>query len=195
MSNKSKIPPIVIGLVGAGGSGKDTVASYLKRKYGAEEFRFSYLLDKALKIFHIEPSRENFIWLMLTLKEKFGEDVLTKAMAKTIIELSKSSMVIINGLRLPPDYDWIRSFKKNSLVYLVAPLETRWKRVRKRKEKTDDGVSLAKFKELNETLTEKHIEDLGKKADYLIVNEGELKDLYQSIDKVVEKILRSSSPM
>src|SRR3990172_6846941 len=99
MLKKNKIP-LVVGLIGTAGSGKDTAASYIKHKYDAEEFRYSYLLVKALQIFGIEVSRDNLAWLMNILKRKYGKDILTKAMKKTIKELSRSKIIVISGLRL-----------------------------------------------------------------------------------------------
>lgn len=188
MPKKKKSEPLVIGLLGTAGSGKDTAASYIKHKYNAEEFRFSYLLVKALEIFGIEVSRENLAWLMNILKRKYGQDVLTKAMKKTIAELSNREIVVLNGLRLPPDYDFIRSFKKNALVLLDVPVEVRWKRIRTRNEKADDNVSLKEFKKLISGENERHIAKLGKKADYVISNDEDKTKLYREIDRVMLQI-------
>jgi len=188
MSGKNK-KILIIGLIGAGGSGKDTVASYLKKKYKAEEFRFSFILVEALKLLCIEVSRKNLVWLMNTLKEKFGGDVLTKAMRRAIEDLSKSQVVVINGLRLPPDYDWVRSFEKNTIIFLKAPARVRWQRVCKREEKEDDNVPFEEFQKLNKLSTEKHIQSMGKKADFTIINDGNLEDLYSKTDEIIKKLL------
>lgn len=192
MSQKNK-KILVVGLIGAGGSGKDTVASYLKKKYQAEEFRFSFILVKALKLLCLRVSRKNLVWLMNTLKEKFGEDILTKAMQKAIEEMSKSQIVVINGLRLPPDYNWVRSFKNNSIIFLKAPARIRWQRVCERKEKEDDNVSFEEFQKLNKLSTEKHIQSLGKKADFTVINDGDLNDLYSKTDKIIEQLLKKQN--
>lgn len=189
MTKKKKNSPLVIGLIGTAGSGKDTAASYIKHRYKAEEFRFSYLLVKALEIFGIEVSRENLSWLMNILKRKYGQDVLTKAMKKTIAELSNKKIVVLNGLRLPPDYTFIRSFKNNALIFLDVPEKIRWQRVRKRKEKSDDNVTLAQFKKLISGENERHIAKLGQKADYTISNDGDKEKLYQEIDKVMKQLI------
>jgi len=183
--NKKK-NPLVIGLVGTAGSGKDTAASYIKRKYGAEEFRFSYLLVETLKIFDIEISRDNLAWLMNILKRKYGKDVLTKAMKKTIQKMSRSKLVVINGIRLPSDYKLLRSFKRNVLVFLDAPAKTRWQRVCQRQEKSDDNVSFKEFQKLISAENERHIAKLGKKADFVIINDGGLDKFHLDITKVIE---------
>ena len=188
MSPKNKIP-VVIGLIGTAGSGKDTVASYIKHQYQAEEFRFSYLLVKALEIFGIEVSRENLAWLMNILKRKYGQDVLTRAMKKTIDELAQRNVVVINGLRLPPDIVFLRAFKKNVLVFIDVPAKLRWKRVCARKEKTDDQVTFKEFLRQNSGENENHIGILAKKADLVISNDGSKTQLHRQIDQLMEQIL------
>lgn len=189
MRKKKISAPLVIGLVGTAGSGKDTAASYIKKKYAAKEFRFSYLLVEVLKIFGIEVSRENLAWLMNVLKRKYGKDILTKAMEKTIREKAEDQIMVVNGLRLPPDYLFLRKFERNVLIFLDAPVKIRWQRVCKRKEKSDDNVSFAEFKKLVSQENEKHIAELGKKADLVIINDGGLAKFQRNIDKIMSEIL------
>jgi dephospho-CoA kinase len=189
MRKKKSKTPLVIGLVGTAGSGKDTAASYIKHKYGAEEFRFSYLLVKALEIFGIEVSRDNLAWLMNILKRKYGKDVLTKAMKKTIRELAKKPIIVLSGMRLLSDYNFLRSFKINYLIYLDAPERIRWQRVRVRGEKTDDDVTFNEFKKLMAGENEKYVQSIGKKADFSISNGGDLKQLHKEIDKAMRQII------
>lgn len=188
MRRKQSKTPLFIGLVGTAGSGKDTAASYIKHKYAAEEFRFSYLLVKALEIFGIEVSRENLAWLMNILKRKYGKDILTKAMKRTIHAMAKRPIVVLSGMRLPPDYEFLRSFKRNRLIFLDAPEKIRWQRVRVRGEKTDDDVTFSEFKKLTSGENERYIRSIGKKADFAIINKGNLKQLHKEIDKVMEQI-------
>ncbi|MFH1182995.1 MAG: AAA family ATPase [Candidatus Moraniibacteriota bacterium] len=190
MPKKKNKQPLFIGLVGTAGSGKDTAASYIKHKYGAEEFRFSYLLVKALEIFGIEVSRENLAWLMNILKRKYGKDVLTKAMTKTIRELAKKPIIVLSGMRLPSDYTFLRSFGRNYLVFLDAPEKIRWQRVRVRGEKTDDNVTFKEFKKLTTGENERYIRSIGKKADFVVSNGSNLRQLHREIDKTMDKILR-----
>ncbi len=180
---------IIIGLVGPGGSGKDTVSSYLKKKYGAEEFRFSYFLVETLKFFNLEVSRDNSTWLANTFRHRFGRDVLTRALAKKIADLSHSQIVVINGIRLPSDYKFLRSFKKNILVALEVPVKIRWERVIKRKEKTDDQVSFAEFKKQTSGKNEKYIPDLMKKADFVIDNGRGRDKMKKEVDKMMSRLL------
>ena len=186
-----KKTPLIIGLVGTAGSGKDTVASYIKHKYGAEEFRFSYLLVKALEVFGLEVSIGNLAWLMNILKRKYGHDVLTKAMKKTLRALSKKPIIVLNGMRLPPDYPFLRSFKRNRLIFIDAPVKIRWKRVYVRGEKVDDCVTFKEFLKLTSGENERYIQGIGKKAEYTIINGGNLRQLHREVDKVMHRIMNN----
>ncbi len=184
---KKKIP-LVLGLIGEAGSGKDTAASYIKKKYNAEEFRFSYMLVNALKILGIPISRQNLAWLADVLKKKYGNNVLTRAMEKTIKVLCQKPIIVINGLRLPSDYDFIRRFPKNKVIFLTAPEKIRWKRVYVRHEKADDKVPFEEFLRLSSGRNEKYIKKIGKKADYVVVNDGDIDKFYKAIDHILLSI-------
>ena len=105
----------VIGLVGEGGSGKDTVADYLKHRYDATLLRFSDPIKEILSMFFDRPSREDQSWLAVVLKERFGKDVFSKAMERKI---HNGGLISINGLRYMEDYEFLRSFDNSRLIYI-----------------------------------------------------------------------------
>src|SRR3989339_833723 len=84
---------IILGLVGPIASGKDTVKKYLEKKHGATGCRFSSIL-----------------------RQKFGEDILAKAIASDAIKL-KSNIVVVDGVRRMAD---IKFLKNTPGFYLVA---------------------------------------------------------------------------
>jgi len=183
-----KKSPLVVGLVGTAGSGKSTAAVYMKKKYKAEEYSFSSILIESLSNLTNIITRKDLIWYMMTMKKKFGENILTKAMERKIKKEAKSKIVVVSGMRLPTDYDFIRSFPRNKIIFITAPIKTRWKRVKTRGEKSDDNVTFKEFKKLSTGKTELFIEKIGKKADYTIENDGGIDKLRKSVDKIVKEI-------
>jgi len=185
MSNEK----IVIGLVGETGSGKDTVAHYLKRRYNVDMLRFSRPLKKALDLFFEKSSKEDQSWLYTVFKDRFGEDVLHKGVLRYVQQ--HSGIMCVNGMRMMMDLDFIRSFETNYIIYVTANQELRWKRVTSRGEKSDDNQSFEDFKKFEaEAETEKAIPVIGKQADFVIKNETSMDELLWQVDDVMKEILK-----
>ncbi len=180
---------IIIGLVGETGSGKDTVAHYLKRRYDVQLLRFSLPLKKTLDLFFNKSSKKDQSWLYSVFKERFGEDVLHKGVSRYVEQ--NEGIMCVNGMRMMKDLDFIRSFENNFIIYVTADQELRWKRVLGRGEKTDDKQTLEEFKKFEETAeTEKNIPLIGAKADFVIKNNGSMDELLWQVDDVMKVILK-----
>lgn len=181
---------IIVGLVGETGSGKDTVANYLRNRYGALLLRFADPIKETLSLYFDRFSKEDQAWLAIELKNRFGQDVLGKALRRRIH--GTGGAISINGLRFPEDYDFVRSFEGSHVLYITAPQKLRWERTRKRGEKSDDSASLEHFQEFERSETEMHIPEIGAKADITIENTGSLEDLLASVDEAMKHFIENS---
>lgn len=180
---------IILGLVGETGSGKDTVAHYLDRRYNVELLRFSRPLKKALDLFFEQSSKEDQAWLYLVFKERFGEDVLHKGVARYIQQ--HEGIMCVNGMRMMMDLDFIRSFDHNYIIYVTADQKLRWQRTVNRGEKSDDDQTFEDFQKFEASAeTEQAIPKIGAKADFVVRNEGTMDDLLWQVDDVMKKILK-----
>jgi len=178
----------VIGLLGESGSGKDTVANYLKDKYGAKLMRFADPIKETLNIYFEKSSREDQQWLALEFRKRFGLDILSRALRKKID--NADGLIVINGIRFWEDYNFVESFRPGQTIYVTADQKLRWARTAGRGEKADDNITFEKFQELERVETEVHIPEIGGKADYVIRNEKDLELLLGSVDEVMAKILK-----
>ena len=178
---------IIIGLVGEAGSGKDTVANHFQQKYGAKLFRFASPIKNTLSIYFDKLSRKDQRWLYNALKERFGEDILCRAMRK-LLNNETGTLLVVNGLRMPCDYDFIKAYPNSYVLYVTADQKLRWERVVSRGEKTDDDISFEKFQELDQQETEVHIPEIGQKADKTIVNDQDKDFLLKEADKFLAEI-------
>jgi dephospho-CoA kinase len=178
---------IIVGLLGETGSGKDTVAKYLEEKFGAKLMRFADPIKDTLSIYFDKLSKEDQAWMYQVFKNRFGEDILSKAMAKRVDD-EKSQLIIINGVRMPSDYEFVKRYPDSQILYVTAAEETRWKRVTARGEKTDDNITIEKFRELDKAETEIHIPVIGSKADKIIRNEKDLVYLLGEVDKYMKEL-------
>lgn len=180
---------MIIGLVGEKLAGKDTVANYLVQKYDAGHFRFTHILDAILEELDLPLSRVNEIDLGLALRKVFGEHVLINALEKRV-KKSLSGFNVINGIRMD-EMEVVKQWGAK-IIYITAPLEQRFDRYLKRKEKADDGqMTIEQFKVQESGPTEQRIPELGLNADYRIDNIGSLEELYKKIDTIIKPLLKS----
>lgn len=179
---------IVIGIIGPKASGKDTIARYIAEKYHGKNHSHSEILSDILDILSMEKSRENQIKLV-ALRDKFGTDVLMKALNKKIRN-DNVEVEAITGIRFENEYENIRSYPNNKIIYIDSDVEVRYKRQLERNEKADDStMTLEKFLELEEAVTEQNIRTLGEKADFKIFHNGSPEELYPKIDEILQGIL------
>jgi dephospho-CoA kinase len=182
---------IVIGLVGETGGGKDTVAHYLDRRYNVDLLRFSRPLKKALDLFFEKSSKEDQAWLYSVFKERFGEGVLHKGIARYISQ--HDGIMCVNGMRMMMDLEFVRSFDRNYIIYITADQKLRHQRIVSRGEKSDDDQTFEDFQKFESTTeTEKAIPLIGKQADFVVRNDGTMDDLLWQVDDVMKVILKKN---
>lgn len=179
---------IVIGFVGQLSSGKDTVVDYVKDHYGAEVFGFSKILKEILLTLDLEQTRDNYIKVSEIVRENFGDDILSKVMAKRVND-SDAQIIAVDGVRRESDYQYLKNNPDFYLINVFASPETRYERLKRRTEKQDDkGKTWEEFLEDHKRSTEVTIEEVARQADFTIDNNGTLEDLFANIDEIMEKI-------
>lgn len=180
---------IIIGLTGEMGSGKDTVANYLRDSRGARLFRFQDPLREALEIFFGEGkvARVQMIWLSNNIRGKYGNQVIADALRRRINNISEG-MVVLNGMRIKEDFEFLKSFPNSYVVYVTLDSKTRWQRTSGRGEKSDDAVSFEKFLEMEKAETEVQIPNIGKKADFRLENKSTKDELGRKIEEIMGQI-------
>lgn len=181
---------ILLGLTGSYCSGKDTVAEYLVRRKKFSHYSLSDELRRELKTHGIEPSRENLIAVGTELRRKEGNAVLAR---RVLARVKKNADLIVTSIRHPAE---VRALKENPdfvLVFVDAPVDIRFKRMRSRKRAGDPGT-LTKFRALEkkESRTKGPGQQLGecrKMADITVVNDlDSLEKLYSLIDALISEL-------
>ncbi|KKT74778.1 MAG: hypothetical protein UW71_C0014G0011 [Parcubacteria group bacterium GW2011_GWB1_44_7] len=176
---------IILGLVGPIASGKDASKKYLEKKYGALGCRFSSILRDILERINLPNSRENMQGLSTILRQKFGEDILAKAVATDAVKL-KSRTVVVDGVRRLADIKFLERAPGFTLVAIDAKPEIRYERLVKRAENSGDAKKTYKqFLKDHQYETELAVPVLMKKAKSKLDNNGSLADLYKQIDKLI----------
>lgn len=177
----------IIGIVGETGSGKDAFCEKASKLISPVFcFRFSQPLTKILEMFFDEIKKQDQQWLVTVLREKFGEDILSKAMKKKI-ESIKSGWVLVNGIRAWGDYHLVKDLE-GTVIYITADSKIRWQRLGSRGEKKDDKVTYEKFLEIDSQGPEQLIAEIGKKSDFKIINNSSWQELTNQITQVIKSL-------
>ncbi|WKZ25171.1 MAG: AAA family ATPase [Patescibacteria group bacterium] len=189
---KQKNQKIVIGLVGAMGSGKSTVARHFKEKYQAGHHTFSDPLRAIAKNLYLPETRNNLQNLFLALAQEFGEDILARPMKKTVEE-DAANLVIIEGIRRSADIIELKKLPCFYLIGIISDEEKRYERITARTENIDDkNKTYEEFLKDQQKKPELLIADLIALADYRVENNGEFEEFIKEMEKTIEVIILKS---
>ncbi|MBI2436363.1 MAG: AAA family ATPase [Candidatus Magasanikbacteria bacterium] len=178
---------IILGLVGDLAAGKGTIARYLHKKYGARSYKFSTMLRNILDRIYVEKTRENLQSISTFVRENYGQDVMSKVIARDV-ENDTNQIVVVDGIRRPTDITYLQELEGFHLIYITADQHIRWKRLVKRNENPgDDTKTFEQFCHNEQAEAESLIQKLGEQAEIKIDNNGDIKKLYDTIEEVIHR--------
>jgi dephospho-CoA kinase len=179
---------IIIGLVGEMACGKGFVSHYLEEKYHAAVFKFSSFLREILSILDMDVSRENLATISLVLRERFGEEIIGRGLAKKA-KNDNNSIIVLDGIRRMEDIKPLKKLEDFILVEIVSDPMVRYKRFIERNENVGDAEkSYDKFVYDQKSIeTEIYIPEIMKKAKETLTNDGNAENLYNQIDNLIKK--------
>ncbi len=178
----------VIGLVGRLASGKGTAARYLAERHGAAIVRYSDALREALGLFDLPVSRENMQDLSTILRQRFGENVLARAVARRSREAG-DRLVVVDGVRRLTDIEGLGELPGFCLVSLELDQATRYRRCVDRNENDGDAtMPFEKFQERDTSEAEAQIPDVAARAKFTVDNSGTVDDLRRRLDEIVASV-------
>lgn len=182
----------LLAITGEPGAGKDTVCDCLQKELpDPARLRFSDPLFDTLSMFCDEVTRNDQQWLVKKLRERFGENVLGRAIKKKI-KKSKADWIILNGLRKWGEFEMIKNLG-GKLIYVTARPKLRWQRLQNRKEKGDDQDSFENFLKKEENSPERDISEIGQSADFQIKNNDSKEKLKQKTKEILKKIQKEAN--
>jgi dephospho-CoA kinase len=175
---------LVIGLAGRIGSGKGTVAAYLKERYKAKKFVYSDILGDMLDRLHLPRTRDNLQKLGKGIREQLGDDVLVNAMLEDV-KGSTARILIIDGVRYVNEVDMVRGFDESLLIFTDAPVLTRYERCVARAQKGEGKEGFSDFELRDNAPTELELDQVKEMADHVIDNSGSVADLFEKVDEIM----------
>lgn len=188
MNNKKGEKKIIIGLVGEMACGKGFASRYMEEKYHASIYKYSSLLRDILNLLDMEVSRENLSTISLVLRDRFGQDVFGRGMAKKA-KNDNNEIIVLDGIRRIEDVKPLQKLENFILVEIIADPRVRYERFVKRKENVGDAKkTFEKFIFDQKSIeTEIYIPGIMNKAKEKLDNNNDAEKLYKQIDNLVKK--------
>jgi len=186
---QEKNKKIIIGLTGPMGSGHGMIAEYLKKK----GFFYSSTSDRVREECRrkgIEVTRNNLQDVADGLRRRFGPEILSKRTWKIVV---KHPLAIIDGIRGIAEVEFFKSKPNFYLLGITAPRKIRFQRVVARHRESDPttwkGFLTADKKDFKSGQGKfgRNITACLKKADFLVVNDGTIKQLEKKVERWLEK--------
>jgi len=178
---------VIFGFTGLIACGKGTAAKYLEEKYNASTYRFSTMLRDVLDRFYLPHTRENMVSMSEYIRNKHGEDIMAKTMAKDV-ENDTNDVIIVEGIRRMADIEYLNTLPNFVLVKIEATPEKRYERIIQRGENSDDNTkTYEEFLKDHERPTEMTIPEVMGHATETVNNETDLQDFQGQLDHLVKK--------
>jgi dephospho-CoA kinase len=180
---------VIIGLTSFIGAGKTTVGDYLVKK-GFVFYSLSDVIREEIRSRCQEITRDRLVEVGNELRKKFGSSVLADRIISKI-EKAPEKNYAIDSIRNPAEIEALRRGKDFRLIFIDAPIELRFNRIKER-QREKDPTSFEDFKkaeqremESNDSASQQLLK-CRQMADAVIINDSTVKALYKKIDKLVE---------
>ncbi len=176
----------VLILTGLPGCGKTTASDFF-RKNNIQVFRMGDLTDKYLVKSGLLQTSDNEGRIRNDLRKRFGEEIYA---IKTVDQIEKygckKKIIVIEGMKSEAEFKY---FKKKlndiQIIYIKSRKEIRYKRLLKREIRPLTRTQ-AELRD-NEEIIHYSIENLIRKADFIVNNNRELNDLYNTLNTILKK--------
>ncbi|MBU0461535.1 MAG: AAA family ATPase [Nanoarchaeota archaeon] len=182
---------MIIGLTGSFCAGKDVVAEYLQKKQGFSHISLSDLIREELREKKIPIIRKN---LQDYANEKRASEGHSYFADKALKRIESNKRYIVTSIRHPEEVRALEKGQDFFLIFVDAPLQLRFKRMRARKDrKENDAKTLKEFKanEAKENKKGGPGQQLGqcrKMAKIVLKNDKSLDVLYAKVDRLVQDL-------
>lgn len=191
----------LICVVGMAGSGKSAVSEYLKSKREFGYVRFGQIVLDKVKKLGKKTSESLERKVREELRAEHGMAVMAQLNAPKIDLRIKKSDVIADSIYSWEEYLFLKEKYKDDLIIIAvysAP-KLRYNRLENRAQKHGPDPDL-RFRSFSQTESKARdyaeIENLHKAgpivmADYTLINDGTIENLYNQIDDVIKEIWRT----
>lgn len=179
----------IIVIIGLPGSGKDTIAGFLKEK-GIPSYGLGDVVREEVRKRGLPITKENQEDVASDLRKKHGKDIVVRLLEEDI-KKDPSETICVNGPRTIDELPHLETHGKIILIEVTASEKKRFERCRDRGNEWDPKT----VEDLRHR-DERNIKELGldkvlatdKYPKYKIDNNGSLQELKEQVEEVLQQI-------
>jgi dCMP deaminase len=184
-----------VAVAGLNGAGKSEVVRLLERA-SFHAASLSDVIRAELEREGLAPTREHMVERGRVLRARYGDAVLAERVQR-LLPLGQNH--VIDSIRHPAEVEALRAAGDFMLLWVEAPAELRWERVRRRGR--DGGAELESFEAFEQLQARELASDeaggqqlleVRALADEVIPNGGDLGELEAHVRAVLQRTLRFS---
>jgi dephospho-CoA kinase len=177
----------VLGIVGMPGSGKSE-AAHIGQDYGFDIVVMGDVIRREVARRYLEPNPETVGRIMLDLRQQHGPSIVAQLCLQHIAETNYDH-IIIEGIRSMAEVTEFKTqFSQFIVLAIHASPSTRFQRILTRG-RSDDANNHQFFIERDQRELHVGIGAVIALADYVVINEGTLKEFHTQIHQFYEAIL------
>lgn len=177
----------IIAITGMAGSGKTEASDFFRQKE-LPVVSFSRIINEYIDKHKLEHKEDIHDGLRREFREKYGEEAMAVlSMDKIKNGLKKNNIIVIEGLYSWKEYLYLKEKFPQINVYLLcvyAGKKVRYKRIAKRKYRSQ---LYGEKRDIDELMTTNKGPAIAF-ADFLIVNDHSLQDLYDKLEEVYREV-------
>ncbi len=183
---------MILGVTGTIGAGKDLIARYLESK-DFQHISTADILREEVSQKGLSLERESLRTFSNDLKKEKGGDYL----AREAVARMKSDNIIISAIRAVEEVDYLKKLDNFYLIFIDAPVELRYERIRKRSRIGEKEIAFEEFKRKEDLemfgQSSQRLDYCREKADFIISNTSSIDQLNIEIDNLLIKIRESGN--
>lgn len=186
--------PLIFSVVGTFGSGKDTVGEYLAEQHGLLHVSSSDIVREESMKQHNSIERHFLLQTANDLRRLHGPRILAKMSFDRYLKTKDEhpSGAVFTGLRNVEGSNFIKE-RGGHIVFVDAPIETRYQRVQSRKRDKESTLTLDDFRkgeerELNAGPNEPNLLAVKDIATFHLMNNGTLEEFEEQIEAMLQTI-------
>lgn len=182
---------IIIGITGTIGAGKGTVVQYLTGNRGFDHYSVREFLLEEIRRRAMPENRDSMVEVANGLRRIHGPSYVTDQLYLRAEKRGRNC--VIESIRTPGEIESLRRKGRFILLAVDAEPETRYRRIFARGSETDH-ISFDTFEE-NEARemsspdpSSQNLRMCIRQADYLLMNNGSVEDLYRQVENVMKQL-------